>query len=187
MRKFNSAAFEAFLIRLDQLGFFRYVAGEISAKIKAAALQDRNIYIFDTRRLYFADAEDLAEGGVRKFIEDIQPFLVEQGVRIAIVEEDNSDKGYWVTVNDVIYEMYSEEELGTTDIWVLTTVRAFILINQLLAKAGSREQVYMLYGGNDCIALFLTPEMYQLIKDSPFFPAREKPLSSEDLVQELLP
>ena len=51
-------------------------------------------------RLYSADAEDLAEGGVGAFIEVIRPFLVSEGVQMSQVT-DQIDERYVVLVNGV--------------------------------------------------------------------------------------
>ena len=78
-----------------------------------------------------------------------------------------------------MFSMYTQEELETEEIWELTTVRAFSMINILLGQAGSSERIYYLYGGNEMVAVFLTPEMYEAISQSPFEDEYEKPHSVE--------
>lgn len=58
-------------------------------------------------------------------------------------------------------------------------MRAFSMINRLLMQAGSNERIYYLYGGNDMVAVFLTPEMYEAVSHNPAEDEYEKPHSVE--------
>lgn len=162
--------------KLEALGFYKYTAPERIEELKREAIAGGYLFGWDvTKRDYHADAEDLAEGGIAKFIERIRPFLESQGVRIRSVKEEDLDRAYYVTINNVRYVMYSEDEIDE-NIWDSTTRRCFAAINRLLEEAGSDERLHWLYGGNDNRAIFLTQAMYEAIRDSKTLPRREMPM-----------
>ncbi|MEZ6138860.1 MAG: hypothetical protein R3C53_28580 [Pirellulaceae bacterium] len=119
-------------------------------------------------RFYWADAENLTECGVADFITSLKPFLDRVGVTYAI--SDNwGDHVYTVTLNGEERLIWSQAELkveregkpGLT--WGLSTVRAFALVNELLEAAETNERLYAINGGNDLAAIFLTPELKDVV------------------------
>jgi hypothetical protein len=129
-------------------------------------------------------------GGIGSFIEDVQPFLVAQGVQAPQIEEEPTGEDYVIRVGGVTHKIYDAAELqedsagnkpGHT--WGLSMARGFKIVNEMLAKAGSAERVYAVNGGNDLFALFLTPELFRIImthpaaspKDGPYQPTEEYP------------
>lgn len=135
-------------------------------------------YLFDahTNRCYQADAEDLAEGCVDMFLCAVAPFLKRQGVRVADIGQDLTDHGYTVVVNGRWYVIYNYAELVSgQNLWELSTRRAFNMVNTFLGQAGSPERAYLLYGGNDAQAVFLTPTMWSLVIQSGLLSSDETP------------
>jgi hypothetical protein len=165
---------EEFLAKLEGLGFYHYVQPGDVASAKMDAESTGYLY-HETQRAYHADAEDLAEGGFLSFLESIKPFLTRQGITDLTVTQDFTDEGYSVRVNGEEYIIYSGQELSDSDIWELSVQRGFAIVNDLLRQAGSEERLYALYGGNDTQAIFLTPDMYALILESPLTETSEKP------------
>ncbi len=167
---------------LESLGFYQYVAPEQIDDLKQEALATGYIFGWEgTARDYEADAENLAEGGVHEFLAKIAPFLTTQGVQIDSIEEHFRDTGYRITINGREYELYSGAELASANIWELTTTRAFGIVNTLLREAGSSERVFVLYGGNDLHAVFLTTEMYEVLRRAAVLPPQEMPMSVPEL------
>ena len=158
---------------LDGLGCFDGLTPERSRALETELERDGWLVTFaDTGRLHAADAEDLAEGGVGELIRTVQPFLSEQGVELHEIQDDMSGDGYSVRINGVAHLIYTAAELardtpggqvGLT--WGLSVARAFSIVDALLARAGSPERVYAVNGGNDLLALFLTPEMHRVIME----------------------
>ncbi|PZR99868.1 MAG: hypothetical protein DLM69_06970 [Candidatus Chloroheliales bacterium] len=190
------------LDQLEQLGYYKYMETELVAEAKAQATESGYIY-GDTvykytdeeniatlvKRAYDADAEDLAECGMEKFLTIIRPFLEAQGVEISSVEEECGENGYTTWVNGTEYVMYSARELRSENlrrsrvpggIWALTTYRSFAMINGLLETAGSDERIYMYDDGAQGGAVFLTPEMYKLIRESTAISERTKPKAVDE-------
>ncbi|GIV97614.1 MAG: hypothetical protein KatS3mg057_2271 [Herpetosiphonaceae bacterium] len=174
---------ESLLNELELLGFYRYTDPNDVIAVKAQAVEIGYLFGWEcTQRDYIADAEDLAEGGVKAFLETILAFLQRQGVELHSVQEDYSDQGYTIMVNGKTYAIYSNEEPSGANIWALSTKRTFDLVNHLLAEAGSDERVYLLYGGNDARAIFLTEEMHELIRTSGLLAPEEIPVRTDEIV-----
>jgi hypothetical protein len=167
---------------LEAMGFYSHTPREQVARVKAEAATSAYLFGSDTRRDYDADAEELAEGNVADFVRDLSAFLDREGVRIESLDQDfEIGGGYSVTVSGTRYEMYSREECETGDIWLLTAKRAIAMVNDLLITAQSNERVFALYGGNDLRAIFLTPQMHELIVASGLLAPTEIPVRPEDL------
>jgi hypothetical protein len=160
-----------FADRLEVLGFFRYAPVEAVAALKQDFEESRWKAIFgQTGRLFHADAEDLAEGGVGDFLRKIEPFLNANGIALTHVEDDVSEQGYSVTVNGTRTRIFDTDELHQREtqkqpglIWGLSGARAFAIVNGLLEEAGSEERLYAVNGGNDLFGFFLTQALREAI------------------------
>jgi hypothetical protein len=163
--------------RLDELGFYKYARPEDIARLKTEAVATG--YPFGDEALqreYLADAEDLAEGGVKPFLDDLTPQLRVLGVQIdSISQEIGGDTDHIVAINGKPHLIYSVAELSAADLWQRTSTRTFALINAHLERAGSEERVYQLYGGHDCRAILLTRPMYEAIKASKLIADKDMP------------
>jgi hypothetical protein len=164
-----------FVSELEGLGYFKGLTGEKAQNLKRDFESNGWLAIFsDSHRLFMADAEDLAEGGIGQFIQNVEPFLATQGVKLPAIEDDISPDGYTVIVDGVAHEIYDAEELERDSskdqgglIWGLSMARGFSIIDRLLASAGSKERPYAVNGGNDLFVLFLTPELHRTIMRHP--------------------
>ncbi|WP_373232079.1 hypothetical protein [Cohnella sp.] len=165
---------------LDQLGYYKYLELRIKEEVKEESIKVGYLFGWEeSGRDYSSDAEDLAEGGVGKLIESVKPYLETQNVKITEIKDDIVDMDYSVVINGISYKIYSEDEMDK-DIWELSTNRAFGIINKLLKEVSSNERVYILYGGNDLRAVFLTSEMYKAINESKLIPDREMPIPTPE-------
>lgn len=168
---------------LCNAGYFSYVEPERLTEVFAAA-EEGNLYDESIGRVFNADAEDLAEGSVERFLGEVKPALERCGVAIHTVsqdvEQEHSDRqGYSVTVNGERHVIYSHEEAvnDTDSCWDIAPRRTFQLVNSLLEKAGSAERMYMLSGGNDCFAWLLTKEQCNILMATEALKERDKPVS----------
>ncbi|MFC5401883.1 hypothetical protein [Cohnella soli] len=166
--------------RLDQLGYYKYVERTRKREIKKDAMSAGCLFGWEqSGREFMSDAESLAEGGVGEFIKAIDPFLRTQNVQITKVNDDLVDTDYSVEINGESYKIYSGDELHQ-NIWELSTIRAFGIVNKLLEAASSDERVYILYGGNELRAVFLTSKMFKVINGSKFIPDKDKPIMTPE-------
>src|SRR5919201_528597 len=84
---------------LEARGFFRYLDPEDAEKAKAAVAKDGigAIWRVETGRFVLgADAEDLAEGGIAEWLEELRPALERMGVRIQDHVEQEIDESHYV-------------------------------------------------------------------------------------------
>jgi hypothetical protein len=165
----------SFVTRLEELGYFKGLPAEREQELKRDFERQGWLAIFnDSHRFFQADAEDLAEGGIGRLFREVASFLVHQGVRLPLIEEEFSGHSYAVRLDGVTHTIYdaaelerdiSGEEAGLT--WGLSMARGFRLYDRVLAAAKSAERAYAINGGNDLFLLFLTPELHQMIMAHP--------------------
>ncbi len=162
-----------FADRLEALGFFNYAPPADLASLKHDFRESGWAAVFgETGRLFNADAENLAEGGVGEFLREIEPFLNGQRISLNQVEDEFGERGYGITVNGKRYKIYDISELKRRSeqlglIWGLSGARAFAIVNGLLEGTGSEERLHAVNGGNDLFGFFLTPRLRETICDYP--------------------
>jgi hypothetical protein len=162
--------------QLEQKGYYKYIDQSKVKEVKNNSIKYGYVFGWEeSGRDFTEDAEDITEGGVSRFFESIKEFLKSQNVNVKITNEDSSGIGYFITINDKRYEIYSEKEQDSSDLWGICTNRSFAIVNKLLKEAGSKERVYVLYGGNDLRAIFLTDEMFEIINKYTALPEKEQP------------
>jgi len=167
-----------FVDRLEELGFFKYIAAQNAESVKQDLRTKGWSCIYsETGRLFHSDAEELAEGRIGDFLREIEPFLNRQGITLSVVEDHFEDDGYSLTVNGKTYLIYDADALENRSgrIWGLSTVRTFEIVNGLLTSSGSNERLYAVNGGNDLFGFFLTPELREVICSHPHAAPRDRP------------
>lgn len=170
--------------QLEQAGYCRHLTEDEIETVRNAILKDGWSGLHEPHsRFFWVDAESLTEQGVTDFLKSLSPFL--RRLNIEITSEDHwTDEGYWITLNGQKRVIWTEAEFeeerqgkpGRT--WGLSTVRTFEMVNRLLEESGSDERLYAFNGGNDLHAMFLTPALADLIRQSsgwrtedlPYFP-----------------
>lgn len=172
------------LNKLIELGFFKFAQASdlnrIFVNIKENLTNWRTLESDDAyhdslipldRRLYHADAEDLAEQGVCDFINDIRPILELEGVRI----ESLSDDARWDEQGEYIYSIWvngqqhpiCDTSQGERNCWCFAHKRTVEVINGFLVSAGSQERAYGQASANDAGIALLTNELYAYICSLP--------------------
>jgi len=169
-------AYKRLIDDLERAGLFKHTDRELVAEAKAEAKREGYMFAGSTERDYLIHPDELAEGGVKVFLREVAPFLKREGVELNGIEENFEAGGeYSITVNGEQYVMYSGAGLKPEEQQVLTTRRAFALINTLLERAGSGERVYLFRNGNETWAVFLTPELFEIISQSSLVYDENKP------------
>lgn len=155
--------------QLADLGFYGGAA--------APNLAGDSLFTAESGRVFAADGEDLADGWVGHMLAEMKPYLVTQGVLFEEIEDRYVPGGaYDVLIDGEVFAIYGAAETDDTAArWDLATSRAFALVNTLLRRAHARERIYLLYGGNDGQAVFLSRSMFQLISASRDLPNAQKP------------
>jgi hypothetical protein len=172
----KAEAFNELAVRLERLGFFKHTERDLLEEAKAEVSEAEYLFAGSTERDYLIHPEDLAEGGVKTFLEEISFFLKREAVAINEIEENFEVGGtYSITVDGRPYVIYSHAEHKSKELQELTTRRAFALVNTLLEQAGSSERIYLFRDGNETWAVFLTPDMFRIILQSSLIDDENKP------------
>lgn len=182
-----TAAVTKLLDELDRLGFYRYCTPADVAAARARALADGYLFETETCRTFFADAEAIAEGGVGDFVDEVRPFLDRAGIDVPRIVEVATEPDYVVRVGDVDHTIYEAAQADSAYLWALAQARAMRIVNYILAAGGSDERVYALIaGGNESIAVFLTPAMHAAIAAATDAHKCAVPISADDLEREAI-
>ena len=176
----QSKQMNSMIIELDALGFYKHTNNQLINGIKEKSNRTGYLFWDETGRIYKCDAEDLAEGFIGEFFNEIAPFLIKEGVTLESYKQSYTGDTYEIVVNHKKFLIWNDEIDSHLDEWELATNRTFSVVNLLLQEAGSKERLYSLYGGNDLFAVFLTEEMYETIKKSKLIKETEKPLRHEE-------
>ncbi|MDR7238746.1 hypothetical protein [Neobacillus drentensis] len=158
----SDSEFSLLIDELESIGFLKYIDSDKINEVKDEVITSGYLY-GDTGRDFLADEEDLSEGGVGTFFEEISPFLEKQGIELTINNEVFNEERYEIQVNGEKYTLYTQVDVENDEYVEINTRRAFSIINKLLEGAGSKERLFGLYGWNDLVAIFLTNEMYEII------------------------
>jgi len=178
-----------FVDRIDSLGFFEYVEPSRLEGAKHEIQENGWVGVFgESGRVFNADAENLAEGGVGEFLSELTSFLEQQEVHISRVEDLVRDDEYKVLVGGQEHLIWNADELSRAEtelglLWGMATVRTFALVNARLTQAGSSERLYAVYGGNDLLGFFLTEKLRDAVRGHadatleswPYLPKAEYP------------
>jgi hypothetical protein len=155
--------------RLDELGFFDHANGAAREAAVAEVGDDpvAGVFAEGTRRFWFADAEDLTEGGAGTFLKELEPLLRDLGVPPLRLRDDFGDEPYSVTVNGTRYPIFTAAEGASDHIWGHAAARTVGIVNDLLRDAGSRERAYGYASAetNDFSVFVLTPALRDAVAE----------------------
>ncbi len=171
--------FAVLIGQLERLGYYKFMKPSDIDEVKSNSIAANYIYGWEeTGRDFSADQEELAEGYVGEFIESLHVFLRHEKVMIEHVDDLFADdnKGYQIIIDGRSYTIYSDEESNASNVWELSAIRTCSIVNELLCDAGSKERLYLLFGGNDGRVVFLTDAMYELIMKQELIPITDKPV-----------
>src|SRR5436190_14742933 len=105
LRKKNSRVGADLAERLDQLGLFGVLDADAAARAKDEVARKGIDALWTVelgRSVLAGDAEDLAEGGVGQFLEELRPYLAQRDVTLGEIEDrirDDAER-YDVRVGD---------------------------------------------------------------------------------------
>lgn len=161
---------------LDRSDFYKYMEPIKVERAQARVARTGDPFDFSTRRVYDIDAEELAEGGIADFFDDVRSFFTLAGIGPIGVKQNFTEAAYGLYVNDREYEIYTQSEMEREEnLWLLVAQRTFSILDELLEKGKAEERTYLLATGDHVI--FLTPQQYQIIWSSNLIPLHEKPLN----------
>lgn len=179
--------------KLEALGYFKYadpkdipalkkelVNGFTGTCVLTTLYNDKYVTPLDYR-LYSFDSEDLFEGnGFTDMLKNMQPSFDRMGFTLICnsdIEEDaESGINHFITLNGREYIVFRNfDDYG----WGEAAQRFAEIINDELALQNKDERLYLINGGNDGQAVFLTSAQFDLI-DPLITNISAKPLKVED-------
>lgn len=138
-----------------------------------------------THRSYFADGEELAEGGIEKIIDELVILKIMKNLKMPEITEDyptDDDSSYRIHVDGNTYTAWNPEHGEDGTLWGTATVCFSAIVNDILENSGYDERVYMLFAGNnEAIALVITPAQYDILQK-----CGKEPAQTEEEMSELL-
>lgn len=181
--------------KLEILDYFQYSAPEHIEFLKENLVESiHNFGILSTKevmsppftpldyRYYSMDGESLFEqGGILDALDYMQPGFERMGLRIVIgehYEEYGNSLGltHWIVINDKKYSIHENlEGYG----WDEAAWKYCDMINDQMTIQNKSERLYLINGGNDGSAVFLTGEQFLLI-DTISSDKNWKPLTTID-------
>ncbi|MFD2246337.1 hypothetical protein [Pontibacter ruber] len=182
--------------KLETLGYFKYAHSSKIAELKKALAEgyathgalvtsyEMPRFESSDYRLYGLDGETLyEEGGFRSYLSDMDRTFKKLNVNLKIENEieeytQNGGLNHIIWVNGKEYVIFRNDQ-GSANSWGVAAKRYAEMVNDILKRSKSPERLYLMSGGNEGEAVFLTQEQYQYIKLT--FPNNEsKPLSVEE-------
>lgn len=161
------------ITKLEEMGYFKFVdpascqkAKELSTDyLKKGYLgyfdfeKDPDSYSSVDKRTYRSDTENLAEGDVGRVINQMKEVLAKEGVTITDYKDVTDGNTYDVVINGETFPVFRpENKSGSEAHKALARI-----VNTLLEKAGSKERLFMVAGGNDGRVILLNGELFNYI------------------------
>jgi hypothetical protein len=170
--------------QLDHVGYFELAEDPVAERAEIERQGWTGIFSGDGH-IFHADGEDLAEGGVGGFIEDLGPFFHKLGITPPEVIDHYptmDDEDYMITVDGKPRIVWEDKDLkaeadGVSSVSTLgiAQARTADLLNEILAANGREERAYGISGGNDFFIIFLTPKQFDIIQSAPGYTKSEGP------------
>lgn len=180
--------------KLDEFGYFKYAALSDIPDIKNNLVDslttlnylsylsfDESPYNSKDYRHYFFDGEDLfEEGGFIWQLEAMKTLFDKMNFKIEIsnhIEEWDNEKGlnHFITLNRKEYVIFKNfNDYG----WGEAAQRFAEIINDQLEIQDKDERLYLVSGGNDGSAVYLTDKQFELL--DPILKGKERPLKVND-------
>jgi hypothetical protein len=109
----------------------------------------------------------LDEDGPSPYARTVRVSFAPSAEPCELTVDDGDDGGtYILFAGDreiVIYRSDGDPDDDAEDDWARATRATLAILNELLSAHGSVERAYAMYGGNDLVIVFATPEMARVI------------------------
>lgn len=180
--------------KLDELGYFKYAAESDISEIKNDLVDsltklnylgsvsfDESPYNSKDYRHYHFDGEDLfEEGGFIWQLEAMKTLFDKMNFKIEIsnhIENWDNEKGlnHFITLNGKEYVIFKNFNGNG---WGEAAQRFAEIINDQLELQNKDERLYLVNGGNDGNAVYLTDKQFELL--DPILKGTERPLKVND-------
>ena len=109
------------------------------------------------------DAEELCEFSFDFFLPQLNQKLVGKDLKLDVQTASDYESSFEIVINGRLFKLYKNEELSNGKFWDSGPRNFFSIVNEILRDKNIDEQFYLLYGGNDLHAVFLTEQQFELM------------------------
>ncbi|MEK7855491.1 MAG: hypothetical protein AAB288_05330, partial [Acidobacteriota bacterium] len=151
---------------LERLGFLRFVDTSHCSDVRTAILQDNDLLHEQTKRAFTIDAENiLNRNGAKELFEEFRPFFCCVGLSDATCMQIPGPEGEMLcSIQDNVFPLSSPKDKNNP---FGPFIRFLSGVNAVLRGCRVEEKAYLNYNtGNDAEVLFITPEMYDIVRKS---------------------
>jgi len=162
------------LAELSDAGFYRYTPAEDLERAKRVPAESFEGYGYvnfeDANREAISDSEDIEEGGVIHFLEDVRHFPPCSEIIGTFVREESQER---VEVNEFVdvvefAEVHCRvwdwfEFRDNRDAWLLSLDRSVKMMNKLLQTYEYEDRLYYQHFGNDDQVILVTPLILRIL------------------------
>lgn len=137
-----------------------------SSKVDSLEMLLRNsfdIYNTENFRIAHIDAEALSEFNFDFFLPDLNKILAKRDIRLSVQKLNNEENSYDVLINGDTIKLYTEKDLNNETFWDVAPRNFFQKLNEIAQSENVNERFYLLYGGNDLHAMFLSEKQFSII------------------------
>jgi len=113
--------------------------------------------------LTHVDAEELCEFRFEFFVPQLNKNLAESGLELDVQTLEDYERSFEMAINGRKFRLYSNQELSNGKFWDSGPRNFFRIVNDILREKGIDRRFYLLYGGNDLHAIFLSTEQFDLM------------------------
>ncbi len=124
---------------------------------------EASFHFYSDSVLTSIDAEELCEFNFDFFLPQLNQKLTENDLKLDVQIADDYESSYEIEINGRQVKLYKNEELSNGKFWDSGPRNFFRTVNEILRDKNVDEQFYLLYGGNDLHAVFLTEQQFELM------------------------
>ncbi len=137
-------------------------ANETEAETETNSVStDSKFDFYSDSVLTHIDAEELCEFSFDFFLPQLNQKLIENDLKIDVQTTDDYESSFEITINGHNVKLYSNEELTNGNFWDIGPRNFFRVVNKILKEKNIEKKFYLLYGGNDLHAVFLTEKQFE--------------------------
>lgn len=149
--------------KLIEDGFLKFANPTNQDSLKFNLIESFDIYNVENCKIIHVDAEELAEFSFDFFMPDLNKVLSKRDLKIEIKNADDYESSFDIFMNDEKIKLYTKSELQNNTFWDAASKNFFKRINQILEEKNIEEKFFLLYGGNDLMAILLTSKQFKII------------------------
>jgi hypothetical protein len=165
--------------KLEELEFFILVEGELKDESLRTFRENykeyKSVFNYDRYdsesilgstelRAYGIDAENLAEGGLEKYLNDMSKTFEALGIDMTSETNEFSTTNYIVTVNDKEYIIFDSNDMMNSNFWWIASKQFIQILNENLETNSKDERVFIVNAGNnDQMLIFLTVDQKEYL------------------------